>query len=113
MTSLQDLYTRWAVLTQAESEAIRAHDWTALSKHQIDKAALTDEISRQPNPGTASLKALLTQLIKLEEENATLLAREKQFVIERQRGLRHASRNLRQVHQAYSGKRPALWNSYS
>jgi len=113
MTSLQDLYTRWATLTQAERDAIRAHDWTALSKRQNEKQALMGEISRQPQPSSGNLRPLLTQLVKLEEESAVMLAEEKRLVIENQRALRHAGRTLQQVHQAYSAQRSPIWNSYS
>jgi len=113
MTSLQDLYTRWATLTQAERDAIRAHDWTALSKRQNEKQALMGEISRPPQPSSGTLKPLLTQLVKLEEESAVMLAEEKRLVIENQQALRHAGRTLQQVHQAYSAQRPPIWNSYS
>ena len=82
MRPLLELYTRWGVLTQAESEAIRARDWGALSQLQSEKQALTDDIARLSGPerrgagGNAAnqIKPLLEHLVRLESENVATLA---------------------------------------
>ena len=126
MKPLIDLYNRWGALTRAESDTIHARDWVALSKYQTEKQSLMEEISRlheaaaskprQAGPDAMApnkLKPLLEQLIRMESDNATLLAAQKQLLAEQQSALRHASRTLHQVHQAYAGGRAEAWNSYS
>ena len=126
MKPLIDLYTRWGVLTRAESEAIHARDWAALSEYQSEKQSLRDEITRlqevaasKPRQAGADamaankLKPVLEQLIRMESDNASLLAAQKQLLAEQQSALRHASRTLHQVHQAYAAGRSEVWNSYS
>jgi hypothetical protein len=115
---LRDLYERWGLLSQAESDAIRSRDWAHLAKCQNQKQALADEIdglreAAGDKDHRATLKPLLEKLIALESENVRMLASHREQLAEEQNALTQAGRTLQQVHRAYVRDQTLIWNSYS
>ena len=115
---MRSLYERWALLSAAESEAIRSRDWPLLATCQNEKKALADEIGGwQEAAGgkeyRTAFKPLLEQLIALESENVRMLASQRQHLAEEQSKLSQAGRTLQQVHRAYVRDQTLIWNSYS
>ncbi len=120
--TIAELYECWRVLTEHEGAAIRSAHWTQLAALQDQKQRLREEIVSVSSalPGNANsrgfeqqARALGAKLILLELENAEALAVQRGFAEQERRELHRSSRNLRQVHQAYSHGGESAWQSYS
>ncbi len=126
-SQLRKLYEQWRTLTDREGRAIRAADWAGVQECQSEKHRLqahiqkaSDELEKAPRvPGAnraaidRELHALVEELIARERDNDRALAAQRQIAEEHKTQLHQASRQLRQVHQAYAPGRPPLWQSYS
>jgi hypothetical protein len=121
------LYEGWRCLTEAESSAIAAAEWTRLAacqkaKHtlqaQISQASLQLETELQCRPQhrpriERELRAIVQTLISLEQGNQETLARQQQRAREKESELQQARRNLRHLQQAYASSPTPAWQSYS
>jgi Skp family chaperone for outer membrane proteins len=124
-TRLQELYQQWRRWTDQEGEAIRKADWAQVDACQAEKARLQEAIQRvdEELAGKCStadwahlqseLRALVEDLMARERRNQSDLSAQRQRAQERESDLQHASRQLRQVHQAYVPGASAHWQSYS
>ena len=126
-SQLRKFYEQWRALTEQEGRAIRAADWARVEEFQSEKHRLQahiqtagDELGKAARPPGANLTAierelcvLVEELIVRERENDLALAAQRQIAEEHKAELHQASRQLRQVHQAYAPGRPPLWQSYS
>ena len=126
-SQLRKLYEQWRALTEQEGRAIRAADWPRVEEFQSEKHRLQaqiqtagDELDKAVRPAGANraavereFRAFVEDLIARERENDLALAAQRQITEEHKAELHQASRQLRQVHQAYAPGRPPLWQSYS
>ena len=121
-TSLLELLERWKALTEAEGSAIRLGEWVDVAKIQGEKRSLQPEIEalasmeeRRNDSGKSDskVKAKFLELISLEEKNAFLLEEKRTSAAQTAQHLEVVTRNLRQVHRAYSPGQGPVWHSYS
>ncbi|MEY2411156.1 MAG: hypothetical protein QOF48_3826 [Verrucomicrobiota bacterium] len=124
---LRKYFEQWRALTEQEGRGIRAADWTRVAACQEEKSRLQTAIgmARQelaqtlPPAGPArtamhrELDALLESLAIHERENAQTLGAQLEIADQQRTELHQASRQLRQVNQAYAPGRQPLWQSYS
>jgi plasmid stability protein len=124
---LRSLYEQWRLLTEQEGTAIRAADWTRVGECQSEKKRLQPHIQKADEDLEEELRtrgatrkalekefrAVVQELIRREGENDRELAAQRGIAEEKRQELHQASRQLRQVHQAYAPGKPALWHSYS
>jgi hypothetical protein len=124
---LMQLLADWRRLTQEETQAIAAEDWSALTGHQYRKAELQEAISRALIASNATAQAradlrpalpkgvgtMVRDLISLEEQNSRLLRdRQQQRLAEAQRAS-CTVRDLQQMRRAYRSPLAPHWQSYS
>jgi hypothetical protein len=126
MTSREELissYAAWRRWTEKEGEAIARADWTAVAECQQAKRPLQPEILRltqavaaeAPRDGTGreEIRAILADLIALEEGNDRALKRERARQERRQAELNVAGCNLGRVQRSYVQPLASGWHSYS
>ena len=109
---LLKLYGEWKRLAQAEAASIASSDWAAVAKSQEEKKALAGEIAKLEGQ-QSTLEPILRELIAAEQENARALIAKRDLLNEEQFRLHQATRNLRQMQQAYGGGNLPGWHSYS
>jgi hypothetical protein len=124
---LFDLYQQWRGLSEAEGEAIQCSNWTALSDCQKTKSQLQETIThwtirareecaaqhRNWGDVEGELRAVIGQLMLLEQRNSEWLGDKQHTAKVRRAELKQSARNLRRVQGAYVSSGEALWNSYS
>ena len=124
---LFDLYQQWRGLSEAEGEAIQCCNWTALSDCQKTKSQLQETIThwtirareecaaqhRNWVEVEGELRAVIGQLILLEQCNSEWLGEKQRVAKARHSELNQSARNLRRLQGAYVSGGEALWNSYS
>lgn len=125
--SLLELYRQWHELTGAEGQAIRAAAWNRVEQFQETKYRLQPRIlealetlqSEVSLSGADSeqvereLRSVVSTLISGEKLNVDLLGEQRASLEGSLSELNRSTRNLRQVHRAYSGPPAAAWHSYS
>lgn len=112
---LAPLLQQWLQLTRAESAAIRAEAWPKLLAIQSDKARLRpplDEAKKEWNSRRSSgfpsaqtdnpVRAVLSRLIVLEQQNAQLIAARQQKTKAQLLHLGRATRNLLKIKKSYA-----------
>ncbi len=126
-STLLGLYEEWRLQTEAEGEAIRAHDWNRVSACQRVKQGLQPLIldwtgaarREQQAQGEAAegldqeLRAVLQHLMQAENRNQAWLAQHQAAVQARRGELQQSVRNLRRVRQSDSPQLRPVWQSYS
>lgn len=124
---LLDLYREWGHITRLESEAIQASAWLKVEALQNSKYRLQPpileatqsiqaEAQRKMLPREAidrELRLIVHELIQSERRNADKLASMRENLEQQRAELNRTSRNLRQIHRAYSSGNSPAWHSYS
>ena len=122
---LDALYAEWRTLTEAEGEAIRAGAWPQVeqrqaAKHQLQRRIIdaTQRLDTESTPTERAaherhFRAVVDELIQLEQRNHELVARTRDEAAGHQRSLDQCSRNLRRVQRGYAPVAGAFWESYS
>ena len=102
---LERLLTQWRQLTEAETRAIEADDWTGVANLGTLKAnlqpAITAATGGQPGECPVELRPLLEELIRLEEANHERVSRRLTAAREERRGLDRSTQNLRRIQKSY------------
>jgi hypothetical protein len=124
-TELLNLFETWRGLTRDEGNAMRVGDWVTVTECQYKKRLLQDQIAftecrlrEQQGEGAAAaieplVRNVLHELISMEKENISTVQASRRAAETEQLELNQSSRNLRQIHRAYSCAQSALWHSYS
>jgi hypothetical protein len=124
-TELINLFETWRTLTADEGNAILAGDWVTVTECQYKKRLLQDQLAftesrlREQDGEDATapleprLRGLLDELISLEKQNLSSVQIRHRTAETEQTELNQSSRNLRQIHRAYSCAQSARWHSYS
>jgi hypothetical protein len=126
-TQLQDAYQEWRRLAEAEGEAIRTSNWTAVHDCQAALQQLqpriircTDEAQQEwtrlgadRSSKEKDLRSVVSGLIELEWRNNALLNVLNQAAKAEMGELEQAGQNLRRVQRSYAPARPAAWTSFS
>ena len=120
---LLELYQQWKRLTEQESAAIGASNWTAVRNCQTAKQELqpkiiraTDAAKHAPGGGTefeARIRECVNELIQLETRNSEQLGKRLAAAEQERIGLERTSQRLKQVQKSYSGGRGSAWDQYS
>ena len=124
---LTEAYQEWRRLAETEGEAIGAGNWSLVSACQKALQHLQERISRLSSAVREEwlksgcrraakeerLKATITELIRLEQRNQTLLQAMKEATRVKLDQLNQAGRNLQQIQRSYGMDRPAGWSSFS
>lgn len=104
-TQLERLLTRWRQLTEAETRAIAANDWTGVANLETLKANLQPAISAasggQPGECPVELRPILEELIRLEQANQERVTRRLTAAREERRDLDRTTHNLRRIQKSY------------
>jgi hypothetical protein len=120
-------YDEWRRLAEAEGQAIQTCNWGLLSACQSALKNLQERISKLSESarkewkklGAArvvkekNLNATIHELIALEHRNSILLQAIRETAEQKLRELDGASRNLKRIHQSYTGQSAAAWTSFS
>jgi hypothetical protein len=123
---LSELCEQWRTLGNAEGASIESADWEAVARSQEGKRglqvrmtaaieAIQQQAAREgirPEEIKRSLRQLAAELIALEEENRARLLARRQATVRQLDASHRASRNLRQMHKAYTSSEEPLWESY-
>lgn len=127
MASLNDLYGQWRALTDAEGDAIRAGDWSAVKNVQSRKEILKRELLAaadvwhaewsKPDEGKREyervFRPVISELIALEQRNHAWLCEQRARAQAEINELDASSRNLRGINRAYSSGTRSCWQTYS
>jgi hypothetical protein len=120
--TLEDAYSEWRRLAEAEGKAIRIGDWRFVSECQQALTRLTPVIDRLTaqtrrslsHPGRAAFpRATVLELIELQRRNLASLLQRRQRLSAQMEESSRAGRNLRDIQRSYSPPPPPAWNSYS
>ncbi len=125
--ALQKVYREWHRLAEAEGEAIRAGNWTAVADCQRAMEQLQPRIlacAEQARNGSIrsgadpavvdqNLRATINELIELERRNNALLELARRSAHTQLAELSEADRTLRRVQRSYAPKPAAAWTSFS
>jgi hypothetical protein len=124
---LTEAYQEWHRLAKAEGEAIDARNWSRVSAYQEAIQHLQNRIT-QISPaareewsqsGTnraaqeTALKAMIHELIQIEQRNHTLLGTMKAAMQIKLDQIRQVGRNLKQIQHSYGAGCPVGWSSFS
>jgi len=123
---LSELCEQWRLLGQGEGAGIARADWDEVARYQEGKrdlqvrmTAAIDAIKQQAalegvrdEEIRRRLRQLAAELIALEEENRERLQAQHQATVHQIDASHRASRNLRQMHTAYTSSKEPLWESY-
>ena len=126
-STLQEIYREWHRLAEAEGEAIRAGNWTAvadcqraLEQLQPRIAACAQHARNESAPPVAdratadqNLRATINELIELERRNHGLLELARRSAHAQLAELSEADRTLRRLQRSYAPKPAAAWTSFS
>ena len=117
---LLELYDQWKHLTNQESAAILASDWTALHRCQQEKQKLQPEIiqasdqvrnaSEGPDEFSPRLRERINELIQLETNNSHHLGTRLKSARQEKEKLDFTSQRLRKIHKSYVPSQNAVWN---
>ena len=126
---LQQAYSEWRRLAEAEGKAIRAGDWPFVADCQKALArlqSLIDHFSNQNEKPQASAphnsenlarksaqRETVLELIELQRQNLAALQQRRQRLSAHVQQLSRSSRNLRDIQRSYGSLRPSAWNFYS
>jgi hypothetical protein len=124
---LRNSYREWRRLADAEAQAIRQGNWTAVSDCQIALQELQPRINqfneearqewlRQGGREAAEEKEfrrIIAEVIEVERQNQALLQDRAESVQSQFRQLEQTGHTLRQVQRSYSPARPPSWTSFS
>ncbi len=111
----QELSDSWRELTERESAALTAEDWSQVTTLQANKTALQTRISELPSGifGERQVRATLADLMAREQRNLELLTALQHQRRQEQQELEHTRQNLRAVQRSYGGQRlQTAWQSY-
>lgn len=119
------LLEAWRHLTELEGTAICREDWASVAGHQNAKAALQEALTtarqREQTQGAAApsghedqrLRALVSEVMALEQRNREVLSAKRQHRQEELQRLNQANRQLHGVRRAYGSSSRSCWQSYS
>lgn len=124
---LLELYQEWKRLSVAEADAIQRAAWRQVDLCQGGKYQLQTRILEAREQLITELNMLglnrdsvedqiriiVDELILMETKNSELIDIQRKALQQEKDSLDRSSRNLRQVHRAYSSERTAAWSSYS
>ena len=124
-THLQEAYREWRRLAEAEGEGIRTSNWSlvddcqkALQQLQHQLIRHTQEAQEEwartgsdPAAHQQNLCATVSELIRIESHNNSLLDSVRQKAQMQLGRLEQAGRTLRQVRRSYSPSHSAAWQS--
>lgn len=127
LLALEQLLSEWKSLTEEERRSIDSDDWSGLEDLQEKKSLFQRLIQDAENclfcgeMLSSERKALekerlrrwIEELVKMESDNAELLARK---LLSADRQLKHSEktiRSLRHVQQAYGVGMRSFWHAYS
>src|SRR5689334_13412931 len=115
---LDEAYSEWRRLAEAEGKAIRLGDWRfvadcqqALSKLRpvIDRLTRSASGARSP---VGSPRATILELIQLQQRNLSDLEQRRQRLSAQIQELSRSGFALRGIQRSYSSAPPPAWNSY-
>lgn len=120
MNSITQLCDEWRRLTEAETAAIHARDWGALTEVQRQKfdlrsafdAAAQRSDSDEPVRRRA-IRATVEQLMAMERTNLDLLSAHVSVAQGEQQRLAASMQNLRRLHRYTVQSASPAWQSYS
>ncbi len=121
------LYEQWRRLSLAEGDGILHGAWTEVSRCQNAKHALqeriiaaTDALQTEqtilhldPRETESAIRAVVSQLMELEGQNARRLDEQRAQAEAEQAGAEKAGQNLRHINRAYGQPRHTGWQNYS
>lgn len=122
---LLNLYETWRNLTSTEGSAIVLGDWVTVTECQYKKRLLQDQLAftecrlREENGDQAAaalenrMRDLVHELVSMEKENLARVQARRREAEAQETELNQSSRNLRQIHRAYSPAQSPRWHSYS
>ncbi|HEX4343480.1 MAG TPA: hypothetical protein VH255_08820 [Verrucomicrobiae bacterium] len=126
-SALVEAYQEWRRLAETEGNAIRTRDWGLLAASQRALQHLRERITTLTVAAKSewaqfgadivakerTFRAMITELVQLEQQNCTLLSAIRQGVKAHLNKLSETGRNLRRIKRSYSQPRSAVWNSFS
>ena len=115
------LFAEWRQLTEAETLAITAHDWSGLAEVQHRKSDLQEALDIAEHAPTATrsrpqhdaIRAAIDQLIRLEASNHKLLTERIAAMRTEKESLHRSAGNLRRLHRYSPSPDASAWQSYS
>lgn len=120
--TLDDAYSEWRRLAEAEGKAIRLGDWRFVADcHQAVSRLrpVIDRLTQQTRQGLSDANRMVfprgtvLELIELQRRNLASLLQRRQKLSAQMEELSRAGRNLRDIQRSYSPPPPPAWNSYS
>ncbi len=121
------LYEQWRRLSLAEGDGILHGAWTEVSRCQNAKHTLQERIiaatdalqaeqtalRQDPHETESAIRAVVSQLMELEGQNARQLDQQRARADAEQAGTEKAGQNLRHINRAYGQTRQTGWQHYS
>jgi hypothetical protein len=120
--TLEEAYSEWRRLAEAEGKAIRIGDWRFVADCQQALGRLRpiiDRLTEQTRQGLGEPRraqfprATVLELIELQRRNLASLQQRRQRLSAQMEELSRTGRNLRGIQRSYSPPPPPAWNSYS
>ena len=117
--TLDEAYSEWRRLAEAEGRAIRTGDWPFVAECQQalrQLRPLIDGLTKQEAAAAGQRtfsRATILELIQLQQRNLQALEQRRQRLTAQMQELFRTGRNLRAIQRSYSPTPPPAWNSYS